>query len=151
MPESKKRYRKPELVRKLENVCLELKREKYPNFPYPVKPTFRDDTANGLTKCIITYLELKGQQAERISNTGRNFNGKWIYGTGKNGTADISATINGISVKIEVKIGKDRQSEAQWQYQRDIERAGGIYVIAKNFTDFVNWYHSKFGNNGSRK
>jgi hypothetical protein len=42
---------------------------------------------------------------------------QWTKGTSTAGSADISATIKGRSVKIEVKIGKDRQSEAQKKYQ----------------------------------
>ena len=121
---------------------------------YVVRTKFTDKTANGLTKAIITYLKLNGYQAERISNTGRYIDdskivtdvigfqrkigsGKYIKGTGTNGTADISATIKGKSVKIEVKIGKDRQSEAQKKYQEDIERAGGVYLIAKDWDGFI--------------
>jgi len=58
------------------------------------------------------------------------------------GTADISATIKGRSVKIEVKIGKDRQSEAQKQYQAKVEQSGGIYFIAKDFSAFMDFYVS---------
>lgn len=61
------------------------------------------------------------------------------------GTADISATIRGRSVKIEVKIGRDRQSEAQKRYQASIEAAGGIYYIARNIDDFMQWYNQTFG------
>jgi hypothetical protein len=60
------------------------------------------------------------------------------------GSADIAATINGRSVKIEVKHGKDRQSEAQRRYQEAIERAGGLYVIATSFEQFYNWYIEMF-------
>jgi hypothetical protein len=31
-----------------------------------------------------------------------------------------------------VKIGNDRQSEAQKAYQKSIENSGGVYVIAKD-------------------
>jgi hypothetical protein len=135
----------------------------HPNFPYPVKPKYNDRTANGLTKCIIDFLNLKGFQAERIANQGRyiegaiytdvigikrQFPGKWIPGSGTRGTADISATIKGRSVKIEVKVGADRQSEAQKQYQKKIEQAGGIYIIAKDFQSFYEWFNSKFYGNG---
>ena len=65
---------------------------------------------------------------------------QWTKGTGTAGSADISATIKGRSVKIEVKIGKDRQSEAQKRYQEMIERAGGTYYIARDFDEFVEWY-----------
>ena len=124
---------------------------------YVVKTKFLDKTANGLTKAIIAWINLNGYQAERISTTGRYVDnskivtdvlgnqkkigsGKYIKGTGTNGSADISATIKGKSIKIEVKIGKDKQSEAQIKYQQMIERAGGIYFIAKNFDDFYDFY-----------
>ena len=46
----------------------------------------------------------------------------------------------GRSVKIEVKIGKDKQSDAQKAYQADVEKAMGIYYIAKDFDTFYEWY-----------
>jgi hypothetical protein len=124
---------------------------------YVVKIKFTDKTANGLTKAIIAWINLNGYQAERISTTGRYVDnskivtdvlgnrkkigsGKYIKGTGTNGSADISATIKGRSIKIEVKIGKDKQSEAQIKYQQMIEKAGGIYFIAKNFDEFYGFY-----------
>jgi hypothetical protein len=115
---------------------------KYPSVPIPMIPLtkYEDKTANGLTKCIVEFLNYSKCQAERISTTGLFRNGKWTKGSGTKGSADISATIQGRSVKIEVKIGKDRQSEDQKKYQRSIEDCGGVYIIAKNFDDFVVWY-----------
>jgi hypothetical protein len=124
---------------------------------YVVKTKYSDKTANGLTKAIISWINLNGYQAERISTTGRYVDnskivtdvlgnrkkigsGKYIKGTGTNGSADISATIKGKSIKIEVKIGNDKQSEAQIKYQEMIEKAGGIYFIAKNFDEFYGFY-----------
>jgi hypothetical protein len=124
---------------------------------YVAKKIYLDKTANGLTKSIIAWINLNGYQAERISTTGRYVDnskivtdvlgnqkkigsGKYIKGTGTNGSADISATIKGRSIKIEVKIGKDKQSEAQIKYQQMIEKAGGIYFIAKNFNEFYGFY-----------
>jgi len=131
--------------------------KKYPNMPLDYIPLFKytDKTANGLTRCIIDYLTLHGYQAERISTTGRmvdntkNYTNvlgitkqigskKWIKGSGTKGSADISATIKGKSVKIEVKIGKDRQSEHQKAYQQSIEKSGGLYLIATSFEQFIN-------------
>jgi hypothetical protein len=80
-----------------------------------------------------TYTNVIGQNVT-IGST------QYIPGTSTKGTADISATIKGRSVKIEVKIGKDKQSEAQKQYQSNIERAGGTYIIAKTFSEFMDWY-----------
>jgi hypothetical protein len=58
------------------------------------------------------------------------------------GTADISATIHGKSVKIEIKVGKDRQSEAQKRYQEQVERAGGVYIVIRDFDQFEAWYNA---------
>ena len=124
---------------------------------YVPKTAYTDKTANGLTKCIVHWLNLNGWQAERISTTGRYIDnskvvtdilgnkkkigtGKYIKGSGTNGSADISATIKGRSIKIEVKIGKDKQSDAQKKYQEMIEKAGGVYFIATDFDDFMMFY-----------
>ena len=137
---------------------------KYTNVPKHLltAPIFTDRTANGLTKCIIEFIRLIGAQAERINCTGRTIDNratftdvlghkrtigqlKYIKTAGQRGTADISATLKGRSVKIEVKIGTDRQSQAQKEYQRSIEKSGGLYFIAKDFQQFYDWYYSNFG------
>ena len=134
----------------------ELKLQRYaithPNYPqdYIPKTMYKDSTANGLTKAICDFINYQGYQAERINTMGtarekKTTAGKvigvtWTKGTSTAGSADISATIKGRSVKIEVKI-KDRQSEAQKRYQEHIEKAGGIYIIAKDFDSFVEWYN----------
>jgi hypothetical protein len=134
---------------------LKVKRyaETHPNYPpdYIPKTMYKDSTANGLTRAICDYINYNGYQAERINTMGtarekKTTAGKvigvtWTKGTSTAGSADISATIKGRSVKIEVKIGKDRQSEAQKRYQENIEKAGGIYYIARNFDDFVNFFN----------
>lgn len=144
----KPKYIKSKYVKELET---RLHREKCLSH-LAIKPTYipmpkrEDKTANGLTCCILDFLKLEGWQAERINVMGRPIetaNGiKWIKGQCTVGSADISATINGRSVKIEIKIGKDRQSEEQKEYQRQIEHAGGLYFIAKEFATFVEWYNN---------
>jgi hypothetical protein len=135
---------------------------KYPNFPQHAIPskTWSDNSANGLTKCVIDLINYEGYQAERISTQGtyvegakikvgeneRQLKGKYIPTQGTKGSADISATIRGRSVKIEIK-QKDRQSEVQKQYQESIERAGGIYIIVRNFDEFVEWFDLFIKNN----
>lgn len=152
----KKRYIKPQSVKELENEVFNQKKKANPNFLYPVKSKFRDDTSNGLTACVIAWIEIKGGQAERINSTGRqvtvNGRQKWIKGTGTTGTADVSATIDGRSVKVEVKCeatGDRNQSKEQIEYQEAIENAGGVYVIARNFSQFQKW-HKEFTNDKKR-
>ena len=101
-------------------------------------------TANELTKDIIEFLQSRKCQAERVNNISRQVKGRWVKSNMTKGTADIHCTIKGRSVKIEVKIGKDRQSDAQKLYQQSIELAGGIYYIAKDFDSFYEWYNLNF-------
>jgi hypothetical protein len=157
------RYCKSDAVKQLERMADDEARQRYPNTPpqWLAPRRFRDDTANSLTKCIITFLKIAGWQAERINNTGRPLNKiltftdvvgntrtigryEWIKGTGTIGTADISATIAGKSVKIEVKTGRDRQSKAQKEYQHAVEKSGGVYFIASSFAEFLNLYNQTF-------
>ena len=133
--------------------------QKYPNIkPSYIAPyNYTDKTANGLTRCVIDWINLNGHQAERINSMGRMIDEsyeftdvlghrrkaggiRWIKGTTTKGTADISATIAGRSVKVEVKVGKDRQRPDQVKYQQAVERAGGVYIIVKSFDEFYQWY-----------
>lgn len=150
-------------LRALNQLEMDRMRIKYPEIRQELLPPpgFKDNTANALTKSIIAFIRLNGGQAERISVTGRQIDKrqtytdvmghtrqigqlKWIPTSGVRGSADISATIGGRSVKIEVKIGADRQRPDQKQYQQDIERAGGIYVIASTFGEFYRFYNERF-------
>src|SRR6476660_1832395 len=154
--------RKSTAIKVLEAMALVALKKKYPNFPYPPTPSYTDKTSNGLTKCIVDFLNLSGHHAERINSMGFAKDNRrkvvdvvgqtrtigdvtWIKGNTQKGTADISATIHGQSVKIEVKCeatGDRRQSEAQKKYQSQIENAGGKYIIARNFQDFFDFFNS---------
>jgi hypothetical protein len=144
--------------------------KKRPNVPlYALEsalPKYTDKTANGLTRCILDFLELCDYQVERINTMGRPIDNRkqvtdvlgrtktigsmtWGKSTATKGSADISATIEGLSVKIEVKIGKDRQSEYQKIYQANIEKAKGKYWIVKNFADFYEKYQNFLESNKS--
>ena len=129
---------------------------KYPNNAYIPLSNWKDDSANGITQCITAFLNFSGWQAERINTMGvyregkkiqvgentRQMKGKWTPSTSTKGSADISATIFGRSVKIEIKFGKDRQSEVQKRYQESIEAAGGTYFIARSFDEFIIFYNN---------
>ncbi|MBC7748654.1 MAG: hypothetical protein H7Z76_08805 [Methylotenera sp.] len=156
---TKKRYSKSDSVKILEQLALDKLKLRYPNNPYLPKLVYSDATSNALTKCVIDYIELKGHHAERINSTGRQIDNrktsidvlgnqrtigsvKWIKSSGKVGTADISSTIKGRSVKIEIKCeatGDNKQSKGQIDYQKQIEAAGGIYLIVRNFNQFYEW------------
>lgn len=143
-------------------MIMEAKRNKYPNIDQHLLPRPNPLTlskTNDLTKAVKLWVELHGYQAERISTQGQYRDnskkytdvmghtrvigsGTWTPGTGTKGSADLSCTIAGRSVKIEIKNAatNDRQSEAQKKYQESIERAGGVYLIVRTFSGFVEWW-----------
>ena len=145
-----------------ERACL-----RSPSMPkdYVPRHKYIETTANGLTRCIVDWINFNGGQAERINTTGRMIDKtkvvsdtlgqkrmigsvEWQKGTGTKGSADISSTIRmningrtiGASVKWEIKIGKDRMSEHQKKYQLEIEGADGYYFVVKSFDDFMEKY-----------
>jgi hypothetical protein len=143
----------------LRQLKLAKTRENYPNVPDYALPKieYNENSTNGLTTCVIHFLQLSGHQAERINTMGRMIDNrkqvtdvigrtkiigsaKYIPTTGTKGSADISATIFGRSVKLEIKYGKDRQSQAQKEYQTSVEQAGGTYWVIKNFNQFYELY-----------
>lgn len=149
------RYKKSKAIKDLEQLAFEAKRLEFPMIPveWLAAHKFSDKTANDLTKAIIYYINLRGGFAERINTMGRRIDNrktftdvlgrqrtigseKWIPTTGTRGSADISATINGRSIKIEVKTGADRQGEYQKKYQEATEQSGGVYLIARTFDEF---------------
>ena len=149
--------KKSQAIQELERLAFEDKHKRMPEIPveWLAQPKFKDNSANSLTQATIAYIKLIGGQAERISTTGRMINNtktftnvigqtrqigsaKYIPGTSTKGSADISATLKGRSVKIEVKFGKDKMSEHQREYQKSIEFAGGVYLIARNFEQIKN-------------
>jgi hypothetical protein len=116
--------------------------------------------ANSLTGAILNYIRMSGGHSERVNNYSRTVkdkfgNDKYIPSMGFKGTADIHAIkqkpiidipgtkkIFGRFIAIEVKVGKDKQSEAQKYYQECVERAGGVYLIAHDFDEFENQWNN---------
>lgn len=150
-------------LRQLNWLAFNQLKEKHPDIrpEWLPRPGYKDKTANQLTQSIISWIRLNGGQAERIAVTGRMIDRrkvvtdcmgyrrqigstKWIKTSMQKGTADISAIIDGRSVKIEVKIQRDKQSAAQRTYQRQVEASRGIYYIANDFQSFFEWYCETF-------
>lgn len=144
-----KRYKKPESLKVLERMHIEMYALKYPNVPRYAIPAKKYDerTANGLTTCVVKLIEFMGGFAERINTTGLNVidkNGKSriVKGSSTNGSADVHATINNMSLKLEVKCkftNDNIQSDAQKEYQKKVEAVGNIYGIVREFTPFYEW------------
>ena len=141
----------------LQHLAAEDNRKRHPNFPdsYRPKKSYKTSTANGLTKAVVDFLNFSGHWASRINNQGTWVKDKWSKGGGyyrpstqAKGIADIDSLIKGRKVAIEIKIGKDRQSDAQKEFQAKIERAGGHYWIVKDFDQFHDLYTTFVDNHG---
>ena len=98
--------------------------------------------ANGLQLAIIYFLTWNGHRATRVSSSGRMVKGKWIPGPTRKGAADVSATIKGRSVMLEIKIGADRPRPEQLREQELERKAGGVYEFVKTFEEFLKIYDS---------
>ncbi len=118
---------------------------------------YNDTTSNGLTKCILDWINYSGGTANRINTQGQvrkervEFAGghhkdfiRFTPSATRKGTADIHAVMNGRHLSIEVKIGRDRLSEHQLKEQERITTAGGLYFVAKDMESFVSWFKNEF-------
>lgn len=137
---SKPRYKKPDSIKRLEQEYFEWK---YRNSPIPVqcrfKKPFRDDTANGLAGCIEAWAKIYGAFYQRQNSQGQYDSRLKMWrksGTTK-GIADVQVTFKGKTFNLEIKIGRDRQSEIQKEVERKIRSAGGHYAIIHCFNDFL--------------
>ena len=112
-------------------------------------PKFDCSKTNDLTKAILEFCKYSNHYARRISSEGRyrmgtvykrpngSFRGPGQFIPGQNkGIADIMMTASGKTIWIEVKVGRDRQSEVQKDFENNIKNSGGEYWIIKTFEQF---------------
>lgn len=106
----------------------------------------KQSPANALTAAIIKYVELCGACAARVNVMGifDQSTGKYRTSGSKKGFEDVDVTYPlyiagkkiGLKVAVEIKIGKDRQSEHQIMREQEVTKSGGVYIIAKTFDQF---------------
>lgn len=100
---------------------------------------------NLLTTIVVFYLKEKGYHAERINTTGiyrknpRTGKMQWTPSGATKGSADIHSIIDGVFHAIEIKFGKDKQSPAQKEYEEEIKKNRGVYLIVKTFDDLIDY------------
>lgn len=136
----KPRYKKPDSVKRLEQEYFEWK---YQASSIPencrFKRPFRDDTANGLAGCIEAWAKIHGAFYQRQNSQGQydSHLKMWRKSGTTKGIADVQITYQGRTYNLEIKIGKDRQSEIQKEVERKIKAAGGHYAIIHCYDDFL--------------
>lgn len=128
---SKARYREAKYAYEL---------NKYPawiNDNHFIEPDYPNcGESNGLQEFILYYCKWMGWRATRINVMGRKIGETWIPSSTRKGTADVSCTINGRSVMLEIKAGRDTPSEKQLAEQARERKAGGIYEFIHSAEEF---------------
>jgi hypothetical protein len=135
-------------IKNLEKLAFDAKVKKYPTMPLFTIPAakYSDSTTNGLTKCIIDYINLQDDAtAWRVNNVG-------IFDTKTQrhrkaatikGIADITAIRNGTTYQIEIKTGKDKMSDDQKKFAERVIKSGANYFVIKSFDDFIEQWNSQ--------
>lgn len=95
----------------------------------------KTETANQITANLIRAINSQPQcAAYRINNTGIWDEAKQLFRKAHTepGLPDIIVIAYGHFAGIEVKAGKDKQSQHQQHRQSEIERAKGVYFIVRS-------------------
>ncbi|MBD2752610.1 hypothetical protein [Spirosoma validum] len=131
-------------LQRLADLEMAEKRRTHPNVPEHgrVKSKFVVKDSNSLTHAIKRCLELHGCYVTRVQSQGQwnQSLGRFTQSTTKRGTADLHAIIDGRHVSIEVKWGKDRLSADQKKTAAQVQQAGGLYLVVKDYDTFWNWF-----------
>jgi len=119
---------------------------KYAGIPDHCLPLTRKKKtpANELAFQIIQHVKSVGGQCYRINSQGQ-FDPRtktWRKSGMKKGLSDLQAIVLGRFIAIEVKIGRDRQSEEQKKREAEIKQAGAFYIIAKDIEQFKKDLHT---------
>jgi hypothetical protein len=90
-----------------------------------------------IQSAIVEYLKLKRIFHYR-NNTGAFVDkNNHMYRFGALGSPDVVAVKDGRYIAIEVKTAKGIQSDAQLNFQRELERAGGQYILARSLDEII--------------
>ncbi|MDE2218680.1 MAG: VRR-NUC domain-containing protein [Patescibacteria group bacterium] len=87
-----------------------------------------------LQNAVLSLLKLKGVFHYR-NNSGAFKRDGHFYSFGTKGSPDIICVIGGRFVGLEIKGTDGKQSEDQKKFQKELEKAGGIYVLLRSQRD----------------
>ena len=88
-----------------------------------------------ILRAILDYLKWKRVFCWRNNTGGFVDSKKHFYRFGDKGSPDIFAVRNGAIYRLEVKQAKTKQNLNQRIWQKDFERAGGIYHVVRSIED----------------
>lgn len=130
-------------VKLLNDLADRRKQENHPNSRYGTKANYNDDSTNGLTDCVMKWLDLNGHCPARINTTGLYDTklGKYRPSGSTVGVPDILACIESRYVGLEIKFGSDKLRPEQIAFGNKIRESKGVYVEVRTFDQFMSWYN----------
>lgn len=110
-----------------------------PRTPKAAKPV----NANDLTRQIVKFMRDQGAFATRLDSKGtfRADLQKFVPSQQVAGLPDAFGVFHGRAIFCEVKVGKDRLSEAQKATHQDLIHAGAYLFTTGSFDDFKDWWN----------
>ena len=94
-------------------------------------------TEKATQKAIMEYLSLKRIFHYRQNSGAMKTKTGFYRFCSINGIPDIVAIKNGIYYAIEVKDIKGKLQDSQKEFQRLLEQAGGVYIVARSIDDVI--------------
>ena len=111
---------------------------------FTIKSTHRkkrqgsDLSANELTRQVLAWARFRGYFATRINNMGVYDQKRGCYRKSHTRPGFPDIVIIGPFGRfygVEVKSGRDTQSDAQMQCEAEIRASGGVYIICRQLAD----------------
>jgi Holliday junction resolvase len=93
-------------------------------------------------RAILDYLTLRGIFHYRNNSGAMMSDGGHFVRFGAVGSPDIVVVDDGIYIGVEVKGTNGKQSENQIAFQEELERAGGVYILAHSLDEFIKRFNS---------
>ena len=92
-------------------------------------------TESDIQALILIYLTSLPDTYAQRQNTGAAHDGRRLVRYGVPGQGDILCCMKGRFIEVEVKTKTGRQSDAQKLRERNITKAGGLYILARSVDD----------------
>jgi len=90
-----------------------------------------------IQKSITDYLDWQKDLYYFRSGSGQFKTDRGWFKTGRKGCPDITICIAGLALFVEVKNEKGKLSPEQKEAQKQIQRSGGIYIVARSIDDVI--------------
>jgi hypothetical protein len=106
----------------------------------------KPESANAMTRRIISHIRNRGYFATRLSSTVtyRDDLKKFVPSQQRAGLPDVMAVVESRACFLEIKVGRDTLSADQKKAIAELEAAGAAVFVAHDFESFEDWFAKEF-------